>query len=147
MTWYDTIRLKNVLSEGYLDLESHTATGVYGVNQERSSSNLISFEAAVDVDSEMIEYSTPIYVKGVQEQWLHATEQTTVVDEQSRQRYHAVDFIDTKRDENAFNMQLVDLKDVQDLSWAKADCTTLQRMFGAWLVEFVFWGRVCLVLL
>jgi hypothetical protein len=130
VTWQDDIRLKNVLSEAYLDLTKRTQTGARGVSQDRGQSNLLNFSCAMDNNFDMVDHSSPIYVRGIDKQWLHATSETAISDEKSKQRYHALDFVSSKSDENAFNLQLVDLKDVQNLSRAKSDHGTLQKMFA-----------------
>ena len=113
--WCDIIRLKNVLSEGYLDLQIRTKTGAPGVSYDRSVANFISFEQAVDVEESTVAYSTPIYIRSVHNQWLHATTKASIVNDDVTHRYLQVDFVDAKRDENAFNMQLASLSEINPL--------------------------------
>lgn len=117
-----------------------TKTGTPGVSYERSVTNFILFEQAVDVDENMVAYSTPIYIRSAHNQWLHATTKTSIIDRDAKHRYVQLDFVDSKRDENAFSMQVVDLKDVQDLSWAKSDHISLQKMFAKTTDEIMLLG-------
>ena len=134
--WGDSVRLKHVLSDGYLDLEQKTAIGSAGVNASKAKSSLVVFiqpeGEQLDQIGTPIEHSAPFYIKGAEGKWLHASsnvqEEFDEEDAGASANFVEVTFVETKRDEDAFNVQAVELADIQQLSKAKADHASLVKM-------------------
>lgn len=133
--WEEPFRLKNVASDGYLDASESGSQG-FGMSVEKRSTNVLTLVPALARDDwtyerQTVGYSTPFYIElaavGARRKplWLHAGAVASVghgsesVTEDDP-AYSTVEFDMTKHEEDAFNIQMVDLKVMQEVSRAKA---------------------------
>jgi hypothetical protein len=148
--WGEPLRLKNIFSDGYIDIAKRVfEEGVdmaYGVQTETpGASCFVTFEPMDGLDIEdgvPITTSDAVYIKAVEgSKWLHGehrVDDMSGADSSSKSEsdvYHShfinPSFVEQMKDEDAFIMYAVDLKDIQELTRAKechATCVEMSLM-------------------
>lgn len=136
--WGEPLRLKNVISDCYLDVEALTKIGSLGLAPTLSPTCLVTLEppALAEIEpGQAIKYTDPIYIKGTGGAWLHAGEDHLDDYDGAADTAATVlikpEFLDRFVDEDAFNLLLVDLQDIQELSRAKEAKQILDQFLAA----------------
>eukprot|EP00729_Bicosta_minor_P017404 gene17404-21628_t len=75
--WSEPVRLKNMISDGYLDVTKTTKVGALGVNQDLTPGCVLFFEppSGTTEGGASIRLTDPVYIKAAGGLWFHAGEQ------------------------------------------------------------------------
>lgn len=120
--WSEPVRLKNMISDGYLDVTKTTKVGALGVNQDLTPGCVLFFEppSGTTEGGASIRLTDPVYIKAAGGLWFHAGEQmveeVNEEDDENVSTFIPPKFVDAMRDEDAINLHIVDLIDIQELS-------------------------------
>lgn len=135
VNWSEPLRLKNMISDGYLDVSQKTKVGALGVSTVVTPGCVLFFEpppGAMEDGRASIRLTDPVYIKAAGGVWFHAGE--SVVEEadddedENTSSFIQPKFVSSMRDEDALNLHIVDLIDIQELSRAKECFSTVQDM-------------------
>ncbi|EGD77963.1 cardiac ryanodine receptor [Salpingoeca rosetta] len=152
--WTDRVRLKNVLTNEFLDVRTTSSTGAMAPTADKGSSNLFSFVQSTHSAQEgdapatallsrqedlRIPYHTFFFLRGsgnpeVTDQFLHvdsehyAVEEDEEGDDTGQSSTFAQTVLIATHDEDAFSLQSVHQQDIRDFYYALGHVKVLTRL-------------------